>query len=104
MCPTRLKERIRRKSRSASAAINPITIVAADIANKSVNRAGGAPWNSNVNILMRAYTPTLVSSPANAAPTTAGGVGYDAGSQKNRGNSPALMLNAITNSTASTMS
>ena len=36
MCPTRLNERTRRKSRSFSAATSPITIVAADMARRSV--------------------------------------------------------------------
>ncbi len=38
-------------------------------------RVSGSAWNSSVWVRMIAYTPTLVSSPANTAVTGAGAVG-----------------------------
>ena len=54
--------------------------------------------NKSVNRRTKAYTPTLVSKPTNTADTATGGVWYDAGSQKNSGNTAALMPNPTRNS------
>ena len=55
------------------------------------------PGNTRVWKRMIAYTPTLVSSPANTAVTGAGAVGYESGSQVDSGKTAALMPNATRN-------
>ena len=57
----------------------------------------------NIRLVNRRITatPTLVSSPANTAEITGGGVWYEAGSQAKKGNAAALIRNA-TSSTAAT--
>ena len=70
---TRVNDSMRLISFWAIAPRMPTSIVAAPaIPSTSVS---GSAWNSRVWVRMIAYTPTLVSSPANTAVTGAGAVG-----------------------------
>ena len=62
-----------------------------------------SPGKSSVSVRTIAYTPTLVSSPANTAVTGAGAVGYESGSQKDSGNTAALMPKATSSMTWSSV-
>ena len=69
----------------------PITIVAPPITRRSVS---SPPGNNSVSVRMMAYTPTWVSRPAKIAVTELGADGYESGSQKNSGNTAALIPKA----------
>ena len=60
----------------------------------TINSVFWSPGKSSVSVRMSAYTPTLVSKPANTAVTELGEVGYESGNQKNSGNTAALIPNA----------
>ena len=71
---TMLNDRIRLTSSWAMAPRMPITIVSPASTSSSVAGRSSAP-NSSVWVRIRAYTPTLVSSPANTAVTADGATG-----------------------------
>ena len=69
----RMKDRVRLMSVWVSAPRIPTTRVR--IATHVSRSLTGLPGNSSVSVRMIAYTPTLVSRPANTAVTGAGAVG-----------------------------
>ncbi len=97
MCDTSVNDNSRLISDCAIAPKMPISIVSrpATMRIESID----PPGNSSVCVRMIAYTPTLVSKPANTAVTGAGAVGYESGNHDDSGNTAALIPNA-TRSTA----
>ena len=93
---TSVNDRMRLSSACATAPRTPTTIVAR--ATTSSSMLMSEVWNSCVSVRMSAYTPTLVSRPANTAVTGAGAVGYESGSQNDSGKTAALIANASTSS------
>ena len=95
-----MNDRIRFSSACATAPSTPTTMVASATTSSSVLTSLLA--NSCVSVRISAYTPTLVSSPANTAVTGAGAVGYESGSQNDTGKMAALMPKAISSIRCST--
>ncbi len=78
---TMWNDRMRRTSVCAAAPSTPVTMVTPAATSSRVWVKATSAVKSRVKTRISAYTPTLVSSPANTADTAAGGVWYDAGSQ-----------------------
>ncbi len=96
---TRVNDSSRLMSVWAMAPRIPTSIVSSPATISTSSSA--PPGNSSEWARMIAYTPTLVSRPANTAVTGAGAVGYESGSQADNGKTAALIPKA-TNSTANT--
>ncbi len=75
------------------------TIIVSPAIHSSTVRC--SPGNSCVWVRIIAYTPTLVSRPANTALIGLRAVGYESGSQKNSGNTAALRPKATSSSSCS---